>query len=104
MIGFTILFKLKEEVKSQMDENAVKQHLSALVEEYKKVPGLIEKTFIMNPENLDQGAFLVWEAQDHLEAYLKTELYKTAVLDICEGEPRCETYLITATLKDGVVF
>lgn len=66
MIGFTILFKLKEEVKSQMDENAVKQHLSALVEEYKKVPGLIEKTFIMNPENLDQGAFLVWEAQDHL--------------------------------------
>lgn len=104
MIGFNILFKLKNEVKSQMDENAVKQHLNHLVEEYKKVPGLIEKTFVMNPENLDQGAFLVWKTQDHLEAYLKTELYKTAVLDICEGEPRCETYLITATLKDGVVF
>lgn len=104
MIGFTILFKLKDEVKRQMDENAVKNHLKMLVEEYKKVPGLKEKTFFMNPENFDQGALLVWETQGHLEAYLKTELYKTAVLDICKGQPRCETYLITATLKDGVVF
>ena len=104
MIGLSILFKLKDEVKSQMDENAVKNHLSTLVEEYKKVPGLKEKTFFMNPDNVDQGALLVWETQEHLDAYLKTELYKTAVLDICDGEPRCETYLITATLKDGVVF
>ncbi len=49
MIGLSILFKLKDEVKSQMDENAVKNHLSTLVEEYKKVPGLKEKTFFMNP-------------------------------------------------------
>lgn len=104
MIGLNILFKLKDEVKTQMDENAVRNHLSTLVEEYKKVPGLKEKTFFMNPENLDQGAFLVWETQEHLDAYLKTELYKTAVLDICDGEPRCEIYLITATLKNGVIF
>ena len=104
MIGLNIVFKLKDDVKSQMDENAVKMHLSNLVEEYKKVPGLKEKTFFMNPENLDQGALLIWESQEHLDAYLKTDLYKTAVLDICDGEPRCETYLITATLKEGVVF
>ena len=104
MIGFTILFKIKDDVKSQMDENAVKEHLSTLIKEYQKVPGLKEKTFFMNPENLDQGALLIWETQAQLDAYLKSALYKTAVLDICEGEPRCETYIITATLKDGVVF
>ena len=58
MIVAVILFSLKDEVKATMDEEAVKAHLANLVEEYKRVPGLKEKTFFMNPENIDQGA--VW--------------------------------------------
>lgn len=103
MIVAVILFSLKDEVKATMDEEAVKAHLANLVEEYKKVPGLKEKTFFMNPENIDQGAVLVWESQEHLDQYLKSDLYKTAVTDICEGEPRLETYLVTANLEDGVL-
>jgi len=38
-----------------------------------------------------------------LAEYLKSDLYKAAVTDICEGEPRLETYLVTATLEDGVL-
>ncbi|NLP18512.1 MAG: hypothetical protein GX376_05355 [Firmicutes bacterium] len=103
MIVAVILFSLKDEVKATMDEEAVKAHLANLVEEYKRVPGLKEKTFFMNPENIDQGAVLVWESQEHLDQYLKSDLYKTAVTDICEGEPRLETYLVTANLEDGVL-
>jgi hypothetical protein len=104
MIGVRILFTLKDEIKSQMDENAVRNHLANMVEAYQKVPGLKEKFFFMNPDNYDQGAFLVWESQELLDQYLKSDLYKTGVTDICKGEPNWESYVITATLKDGVVF
>ena len=103
MIGMYILFALKDEVKNQMDQNAVRNHMANVVALYKKVPGLKEKTFFMNPDNLDQGAFLVWENQELLNQYLKSDLYKTAVLDICKGEPSIQTYVITASLKDGVL-
>ncbi|NMA92953.1 MAG: hypothetical protein GX973_07550 [Firmicutes bacterium] len=103
MVGVMIVFALKDEVKSAMDQEAVKKHLANLVGEYKKVPGLIEKTFVMNPENSDQGAFLVWESQEDIDRYLKSDLYKQAVADICKGEPRWETYVVTANLKDGVL-
>ena len=103
MIGMYILFALKDEVKNQMDQNAVRNHMANVVALYKKVPGLKEKTFFMNPDNLDQGAFLVWESQELLNQYLKSDLYKTAVLDICKDEPSIQTYVITASLKDGVL-
>ena len=103
MIVSVIVFALKDEVREAMDQEAVKNHLENLVEEYKQVPGLKEKTFFMNPENLDQGAVLVWESQELLDQYLESDLYKTAVTDICQGEPRFETYPVTATLKDGVL-
>jgi hypothetical protein len=103
MIGMIIVFPLKDEVKNEMDQNAVRDHMANVVALYKKVPGLKEKTFFMNPDNLDQGAFLVWETQELLDQYLKSDLYKTAVLDICKGKPSLQTYLITASLKDGVL-
>jgi membrane-bound lytic murein transglycosylase B len=103
MIGMYIEFSLNDEVKNQMDQNAVRNHMANVVALYKQVPGLKEKTFFMNPDNLDQGAFLVWENQELLDQYLKSDLYKTAVLDICKGDPSIRTYVITASLKDGVL-
>jgi hypothetical protein len=61
------------------------------------------RTLRLAPYNLGKGAFLVWETQELLDQYLKSDLYKTAVLDICKGEPSLRTYLITASLKDGVL-
>lgn len=103
MIGMYILFALKDEVKNQMDQNALKNHMANVVALYKQVPGLKEKIFFMNPDNLDQGAFLVWENRELLDKYLKSDLYKTAVLDICKGKPNLQTYVLTASLKDGVL-
>lgn len=104
MVGARVLFSLKSEVKEQLaDIENVKQHLGNLVEAYKKVPGLKEKFFIMDSKTLAQGAFLVWETQGHFDKYLKSDLWKTAVLDISEGKPDIETYVLSASLRDGVL-
>ena len=104
MIGARLVFSLRDEVKEQLvDIENAKRHLGDLVKQYKKVPGLKEKFFIMDPKTLAQGAFLVWETQEHFDEYLKSDLYKTAVLDICKGEPDIETYVLSASLKDGVL-
>ena len=104
MVGVRVKFDVKDEVKKQLaDIEAARQHIGNVVEGCRKVPGLKEKFFVMNPKTLAQGAFLIWETQEHFEAYLKSDEYKTTVLDICQGEPDIETYVLTANLTDGVL-
>jgi hypothetical protein len=104
MIGARVLFSLKDEVKERLANiEDVKKHLSNVIELAKKVPGLKEKFFIMDPKTLAQGAFLIWETQKDFDEYRKSDQYKTTVLDICKGKPNIETYVLSATLKDGVL-
>ena len=104
MIGVRVRFEVKDEVKKQLaDVEAVREHLGNAVEVSRKIPGLKEKFFTMDPETLAQAAFLIWETRGHFDAYLKSEEYKAIVLDICQGEPDIETYILTASLTDGVL-
>jgi hypothetical protein len=104
MIAVKVLFALKPEIKKQFsDKKTVKSHLSKMVELYKNVPGLKEKYFVMVPDTLVQGAFLIWEKPEDLDNYLKSELWQTAVISISEGKPEIESYLVSASLRDGVV-
>ncbi len=104
MIGAIVLFELKDEVKKDMAniEN-VRKHLSNVVQAYRSVPGLKQKYFIMNKDTLGQGAFLIWDTQEHFDRYLASDLWKTAVLDIAEGTPQIQTYVLSASLSDGVL-
>ena len=104
MIAAIVRFDLKDEVKEQLaDIEVAKKHIGNVVEGCRKIPGLREKFFIMDPKTLAQGAMLIWETQEHFDAYLKSDEYKTTVLDICEGEPRIGIYVHTASLTDGVL-
>ncbi|MGD9117570.1 MAG: hypothetical protein PVJ08_02400 [Dehalococcoidia bacterium] len=104
MVGVRVKFEVKDEVKKQLaDIEAVRQHLGSVIEVSKKVPGLKQKIFLMNPETLAQAAFLIFETQEHFDAYLKSAVYKAIVLDICRGEPDIESYVVTASLTDGVL-
>ena len=104
MIAAVVMFELKEEVRKQLaDIEVAKEHIGNVVEGCRKIPGLREKLFIMDPETLAQGAMLIWETQEHFDAYLKSDEYKATVLDICEGEPSIEVYVHTANLTDGVL-
>jgi heme-degrading monooxygenase HmoA len=104
MIAALVKFELKDEVKKQLaDIEVAKQHLSMVVEGCRKVPGLKEKFFIMDPKTYAQGALLIWDTQEHFDAYVKSDQFKTTVLDICQGAPRIEVYVHTANLTDGVL-
>ena len=104
MIAAIVKFELKDEVKEQLaDIEVAKNHINKVVEDCRKVPGLKEKFFIMDPKTYAQGAMLIWETQEQFDAYVKSDLFKTTVLDICQGDPRIEVYLHTANLTEGVL-
>jgi heme-degrading monooxygenase HmoA len=104
VIAAIVKFELKDEVKKQLaDIEVAKKHIGKVVEGCRKIPGLHEKFFIMDPKTLAQGAMLIWETEEHFAAYLQSDEYKTTVLDICDGEPRIEVYVHTANLTDGVL-
>jgi hypothetical protein len=104
MLLVFVYFEVKEEIRRQLkDAEQAKRHLSEVVEECKKVTGLKEKLFLMNPETAGQGAVLLFDTRENWEAYRASPLFKATVLDICEGEPRTETYLHSASLTEGVL-
>ena len=104
MIAVVVRFDVKDEVKKLMaDTSLARQHLQNVVEGCRKIPGLKEKYFIMDPETYAQGALLIWEKRSDFDVYLKSAEYQATVLDICEGEPRIEVYTHTANLTDGVL-
>ena len=72
------------------DINVARGYIQNIVEGCRKIPGLKEKFFIMDPETSAQGALLLWEKREDFDKYLKSEEYKATVLDICRGEPRVE--------------
>jgi len=104
MLAIICTFEVKDEVKKQLaDIEVAKKHIAQVVEGCRKVPGLKEKHFIMNPKTFGQGAMIICDTQEHWEAYRKSDLFKTTVLDICQGEPKIEEYIYTANLTDGVL-
>ncbi len=104
MIAVFVKFDVKDDVKKQLADVAVaRAHIQKVVEGCRKIPGLKEKFFVMDPETFAQGALLLWERQEDFNAYLKSMEYKVTVLDICRGKPRIEVFLHTANLTDGVL-
>ena len=104
MIAAFVKFDVKDEVREKLsDIEVARKHINSVVEGCRKIPGLKEKYFIMDPETSAQGALLLWDTREHLDAYLKSDEYRTTVLDICKGEPRLEIYVHTANLTDGVL-
>ncbi len=104
MIAVIVKFELKDEIARQLaDLNVAREHIQQVVDGCRKIPGLKEKFFIMNPDTAAQGAMLLWEKQEDFDAYLKSAEFKATVLDICKGEPIIETYVHTANLTDGVL-
>jgi hypothetical protein len=104
MLLVFVYFEVKDEIRSQLEDVEVaRQHLAEVVEECRKVTGLKQKLFLMNPETAGQGAALIFDTRENWEAYRASALFRTTVLDICTGEPRIETYLHTASLNEGVL-
>jgi heme-degrading monooxygenase HmoA len=103
MIAAFVKFELKDEIRKKLaDIDVAREHIRNVVEGCRKIPGLREKLFIMDPATYAQGAMLIWETREDFDAYLKSDEFKATVLDICKGEPVIETYVHTASLTGGV--
>ncbi len=104
MIAVIVKFEVKDEIAKQLaDLNVARNHIQQVVDGCRKISGLKEKFFFMDPATSAQGAMLLWEKQEDFDAYLKSPEFKATVLDICKGEPQIETYVHTANLTDGVL-
>jgi len=104
VIAAIVKFQIKDEVKKQLaDIDVAREHIQKVVEGCRKIPGLKEKFFIMDPETYAQGAMLLWESREQFEEYMKSDEWQETVLDICEGDPSVEVYVHTANLTDGVL-
>jgi hypothetical protein len=104
VIAAIVKFDVKDEVRKQLaDISVAREHIQKVIEGCRKIPGLKEKYFIMDPVTYAQGAMLLWENHEYFEDYLKSEEYKETVLDICQGEPTVEVFVHTANLTDGVL-
>ena len=66
---------------------------------YRSTPGLRSIAFIFAPERGEFGGNFVWETQDHAEAFLRSEAWRTALS--WYGEPRIERAEVCAYVEDG---
>lgn len=66
---------------------------------YRFVPGLRAMAFVYSPEQSEFGGNFAWETQDHAEAFLRSEAWRSAVS--LYGEPRVERAEICAYVEDG---
>jgi len=99
MIGVKVIFTPKE----QVPDEEMRKTLGELVEVYKEVPGLKSKYFLFDPKTGEVGGFYIFESQEARQEYLKTDLWKNAVIASAKGEPKVESFVITATLDAGVL-
>jgi len=68
-------------------------------EVYRTTPGLRSIAFTFAPERGEFGGNCVWETQDHAEAFLRSDPWRTALA--LYGEPRIERAEVSAYVEDG---
>jgi hypothetical protein len=68
-------------------------------EVYRATSGLRSIAFIFAPERREFGGNCVWETQDHAEAFLRSDPWRTALA--LYGEPHVERAEVCAYVEDG---
>jgi heme-degrading monooxygenase HmoA len=78
---------------SRLPAAEVRKRYQSRVEQYRHVPGLIQKYYLHYSETDEHGAVYVWESQEALAAFRTSELgrsigdvYQVESRDVREGE------------------
>ncbi len=66
---------------------------------YRGTPGLRSAAFVFSPERSEFGGLYLWETQDHAEAFLRSDAWRTALSSY--GEPHVERSEVCAYVEDG---
>jgi hypothetical protein len=98
-----LIFKVTFTMKAQAPEQEQKKILNQLVKVYQQVPGLKQKYFLADPKTGDAGGLYVFENQESLDKYLKSDVWRNVVLDNAKGQPKTETFIAVAATDGGVL-
>ena len=98
-----IILKVSFMPKTQLPEEEHKKILEEVVNVFKQVPGLKQKYFLKNPRTGEAGGIYVFESQEALDKYLRSDVWRDVVLANAQGEPVTETLVVKATTDVGVI-
>ena len=98
-----LILKVTFTMKGQAPQQEQKKMLAQLVGVYKKVPGLKWKYFVADPKTGETGGIYLFENQEALDKYLKSDVWRTVVLDNSKGAPKVETFVVLAATDAGVL-
>jgi hypothetical protein len=99
MVIVKVMFNLKE----QKSEQEQKKALAQLVEVYRKVPGLKRKYFLANPVTGESGGLYVFESQEAVDKYFKSDVWNNIILPMALQKPKVEQFIAIASTDDGVL-
>ena len=68
------------------DLNAIRGLMKDRAKQFRNLPGLRSKAFLLDVDRREIGGNYVWETREQLDAYLRSDLYLDVVRKI--GEPR----------------
>ena len=68
------------------DWNAIRRLMKERAEQFRNVPGLRSKAFLLDVDRREIGGNYVWETREALDAYLRSDLYLNVVRKL--GEPK----------------
>ena len=68
------------------DLNAMRALMKQRAKQFRNLPGLRSKAFLLDTDRREIGGNYVWETRESLDAYLRSDLYLDVVRKI--GEPK----------------
>ena len=68
------------------DLNAMRALMKQRAKQFRNLPGLRSKAFLLDTDRREIGGNYVWETRESLDAYLRSDLYLDVVRTI--GEPK----------------
>ena len=98
-----VILKVSFVLKTQEPEEEHKKTLEKVVPVFSQVPGLKQKYFLANPKTGEAGGIYVFESQEALDKYLRSDVWHNFVLAKAKEEPRIETFVVIAATDVGVL-
>jgi hypothetical protein len=68
------------------DLNAMRSLMKERAKQFRSLPGLRSKAFLLDADRREIGGNYVWETRESLDAYLRSDLYLDVVRKL--GEPK----------------
>ncbi|MGH3799349.1 MAG: DUF4865 family protein [Pseudonocardiaceae bacterium] len=83
------------------DWDAMRKLAEERAYQYRGMPGMRSKAFIVDPEGGLYGANYVWDSRDAIDDFLKSELFRGIVQRL--GEPEVHIFEVPAYLEQGEI-